>query len=205
MYCTKCGSPVSGNFCPSCGAAVAPPEQAVSPTPAPPPGVPLQAAPPMDYATWSSRVFGYLIDSVFVLVAMCALYVVATLVFGSAMSMGSLVGSSGLQGLGGLGCCCMLSLFPVASLAVGLYNKVYLVSQRGFSVGQGVMNLKVVDEQNHLLSQGAALLRLVAHAGLSFIPFLGLIDLLWPLWDDRRQTLHDKAVGCFVINNPGGR
>jgi hypothetical protein len=24
------------------------------------------------------------------------------------------------------------------------------------------------------------------------------------LWDERRQTLHDKAVNCYVINNPQG-
>jgi hypothetical protein len=43
---------------------------------------------------------------------------------------------------------------------------------------------------------------LLAQAGLSFIPFLGAVDLLWPLWDAQRQTLHDKAVGSFAINDP---
>ena len=45
---------------------------------------------------------------------------------------------------------------------------------------------------------------LLAHVGLSFLGPLGIIDLLWPLWDERRQTLHDKAVGCYVITNPAG-
>jgi len=22
---------------------------------------------------------------------------------------------------------------------------------------------------------------------------------MWPLWDEKRQTLHDKAVGSFVL------
>jgi uncharacterized RDD family membrane protein YckC len=79
------------------------------------------------------------------------------------------------------------------------------VAQRGYSVGQGVMGIKVVDAQGQLLSQGTALIRLLAHVGLSFIPFGGIIDLLWPLWDDRRQTLHDKAVGCYVITDPARR
>ena len=47
------------------------------------------------------------------------------------------------------------------------------------------------------------MIRLLAQAGLGFIPLLGALDLLWPLWDVQRQTLHDKAVGSFVINNPG--
>jgi hypothetical protein len=51
-------------------------------------------------------------------------------------------------------------------------------------------------------SQSTAFIRLLAQAGMGFVPFLPLLDLLWPLWDDHRQTLHDKAVGCYVINNP---
>jgi uncharacterized RDD family membrane protein YckC len=27
----------------------------------------------------------------------------------------------------------------------------------------------------------------------------GLLDVLWPLWDHKRQTLHDKLVGSVVI------
>ena len=27
----------------------------------------------------------------------------------------------------------------------------------------------------------------------------GLIDILWPLWDRRNQTLHDKAIGSVLI------
>ena len=28
---------------------------------------------------------------------------------------------------------------------------------------------------------------------------LGLIDGLWPLWDDKRQTLHDKVAQTQVV------
>jgi len=98
----------------------------------------------------------------------------------------------------------VLALVPPASLLVGLWNKAYLVSKRGCSVGQGVMKIKVVDAQGHLLTIGQAVLRLLAHVGLSFVPVVGLVDLLWPLWDERRQTLHDKAVGSYVITNPAG-
>ena len=30
-------------------------------------------------------------------------------------------------------------------------------------------------------------------------PLLILVDLLWPLWDARRQTLHDKIAGTVVL------
>jgi uncharacterized RDD family membrane protein YckC len=101
-------------------------------------------------------------------------------------------------------CCVMILLFPFATLAVGLFNSVYLVAQRGFSVGQGIVKIKVVDSNGNLLTQGTAFIRLLVRVALSFVPFLPLLDLLWPLWDERRQTLHDKAVNCYVINNPSG-
>ena len=152
----------------------------------------------MPYASWGDRAVGYIIDSLFVLGVMILLYAVlgsfflATAGFGRSDSFG-----------GGM-CCLSLILFPLSTLLVGLYNRVYLVSLRGFSIGQGVMKLKVIDAQGHLLSQGTALIRLVVQAALGFVPLLPLLDLLWPLWDPYRQTLHDKAVGSYVVTNPMG-
>ncbi len=161
-------------------------------------------APGVEYAPWVTRVAGFLIDYVLVAVAGGALLLVAVLFFGSLATLGSSLRPGGLGGYGGGGCCCALMLLPLASLLVGLWNKAYLVSQRGSSIGQGVMKVKVVDAQGQLLTMGQAVLRLLAHVGLSFVPMVGLIDLLWPLWDERRQTLHDKAVGSYVITNPAG-
>jgi uncharacterized RDD family membrane protein YckC len=160
-------------------------------------------APGVEYAPWVTRVAGFLIDYAMVAVACGALLLVGVLVFGSMAALDSGLGSA-RGNFGGGGCCCVLLLLPLASLLVGLWNKAYLVSQRGSSIGQGVMKIKVVDAQGHLLTMGQAVLRLLAHVGLSFIPAVGLIDLLWPLWDERRQTLHDKAVGSYVITNPAG-
>ena len=161
-------------------------------------------APGVEYAPWVTRVAGYLIDYVLVMLAGGALLLVAGMIFGSMASLASSLGSERVGGFGGGGCCCALLLLPIASLLVGLWNKAYLVSQRGSSIGQGVVKIKVVDAQGQLLTMGQAVLRLLAHVGLSFVPLLGLIDLLWPLWDERRQTLHDKAVGCYVVTNPVG-
>ena len=195
-FCPSCGTSVGegGGFCAACGFRL----QSAAPALRPSASVPVGPAPPaMDYATWANRAIGYLIDSLLVGAVMFILY----LVLG-----GMLAAIAGLGGRGAAGgmCCLMIILFPVATLLVGLYNRVYLVSQRGFSIGQGVVKVKVVDANGGLLSQGTALLRLVVQAALAFVPLLPLLDLLWPLWDDRRQTLHDKAVNCYVINNPQG-
>jgi uncharacterized RDD family membrane protein YckC len=203
-FCSECGRQypadqleISGHsaICPACKSAAS----AQSISPAAPAAI---AGAPGQYAEWPNRALGYLIDSAFVMVVLVALYVVAFMFFGSALGLGGTFGSNTLQGLGTMGCCCLISMVPVSTIAVGLYNKVYLVSQRGYSVGQGVMKIKIVDGQGRLLTFQTALIRLLAQAGLSIIPILGLLDLLWPLWDVQRQTLHDKAVGSFAINNP---
>jgi uncharacterized RDD family membrane protein YckC len=152
----------------------------------------------LPYATWASRVMAYLIDFALVVGAMIVLYFVGGIFIGGLASIGRAAGSD----LVGVPCCFMLFLFPLATFLVGLYNRVYLVAQRGYSIGQGVMKLKVVDARGNLLSMGTLVIRLIVQALLGMIPIVGILDLLWPLWDVPRQTLHDKAVGSFVINNP---
>jgi uncharacterized RDD family membrane protein YckC len=199
MYCPKCGAAIAAGvaFCPICGAglpaAPAPPQTAPAyyPTAAP-------AYPAWDYATWGTRALGYIIDGLLVGAGMAVLYLILGGVVASTLNL------AGGHGLGGGVCCMMILIFPFATLVVGLYNSVYLVAQRGFSIGQGVVKIKVVDGSGNLLTQGTALIRLLVRVALSFVPLLPLLDMLWPLWDERRQTLHDKAVNCYVINNPSG-
>jgi len=204
VFCTSCGANLAAGsaFCPACGTRLASSAAASAPIPPPAAGsAPPYAAvpaygPAMDYATWGTRALGYIVDSLLVGVVVGVVYALA------GGMMAAVAGLAGHHAAGGV-CCLMLVLFPVASLAVGLYNRVYLVAQRGYSIGQGLVKVKVVDGSGRLISQQAALIRLLAHVGMSLIAFLGLIDLLWPLWDERRQTLHDKAVSCYVIHNPG--
>ncbi len=204
MFCTNCGATVSGGFCTNCG-----PRQASASTPVPGPQTPFSqpgyipaasALPALPYATWASRVAAYLIDMVIVFGLIAILGVVAGLLGISFLSLDAITHGHG--GFGGPACCCLLALFPAAQLIVGIYNRVFLVARRGYSIGQGVMKLKTVDGYGNLLSVGTLVLRLIVQALLSFIPVLGLLDMLWPLWDERRQTLHDKAVGSYVIDNP---
>jgi uncharacterized RDD family membrane protein YckC len=201
MFCSSCGANISGGskFCPSCGSVLAAQSQARPPQVTPSPLFP--AAPVgrvMDYATWGSRAIGYLIDSLLVAPVLLILYFVLSGLLAGLASLGG----RDVGGAFGATCCVFIVLFPLASLAVGLYNRVYLIASRGYSIGQGVMKIKVVDANGALLTQGTALIRLLAQLAMGFVPVLPLLDLLWPLWDDRRQTLHDKAVGCYVINNP---
>jgi uncharacterized RDD family membrane protein YckC len=197
MYCPKCGGVIAPGvaFCPTCGAGL---QVAAAAQPTPAYYAPAAAYQAWDYATWGARAVGYIVDAVLVGVGMALLY----LVIGGVLT--PLMHFTGGGGVGSGLCCMSILLFPLATLLVGLYNGVYLVAERGFSIGQGIVKIKVVDASGNLLTQGAAFMRLVVRVALSFVPFLPLLDMLWPLWDERRQTLHDKAVNCYVINNPAG-
>jgi uncharacterized RDD family membrane protein YckC len=202
MYCPKCGASVAAGlaFCPTCGGNVqssAPPQM--------PPASPVYAAPAYaapaqpaqrvwDYATWSTRVIGYLIDGLLVGAGIAILYFVVGAMLASMFHL------AGGREASGTICCTMFLLFPLATLFVGIYNSVFLIAQRGYSIGQGVVKVMVVDAGGNLLTTGAAMIRLLVRVAFGFVPFLPLLDFLWPLWDERRQTLHDKAVNSYVIN-----
>jgi uncharacterized RDD family membrane protein YckC len=49
------------------------------------------------------------------------------------------------------------------------------------------------------VSFGRAFGRALLEQVLRFTVVIWVLDMLWPLWDSKRQTLHDKAVGTVVI------
>src|SRR5882724_5825495 len=168
-FCTNCGAQNQDNaqFCTGCGAHLSTPAASSPPAPPPPYSQPSQPGPGLSpapsyasvtgagtpgpplppgavYAQWADRVIGYLIDMCLVGAGMFLLYFVV----GGVLTMLSSMGSNFAGGM----CCMMIVLFPLATLLVGIYNSVYLVAQRGSSIGQGVMKLKVVDINGNLLT-----------------------------------------------------
>ncbi|MGI8656569.1 MAG: RDD family protein [Pyrinomonadaceae bacterium] len=143
----------------------------------------------LNYAKWGDRVLGSIIDSMILIPVFSILFLVVMLLIGFANAVGSALGIG-------------VILMGVWLLAI-IYNKIYLVGTRGASIGQGVMKLKVVDASGANVSMGKAALRQIAAVGISLTPILGTIahfaDVLWPLWDSKRQTLHDKAADAFVV------
>ena len=81
-----------------------------------------------------------------------------------------------------------------------------LLLRRGQTPGKLIMNLRVVRDEAQTAGWGLMLVREVLVKGLLF-GFIGaatlyigiLVDLLCPLWDRNKQTLHDKVVGTHVV------
>ena len=210
MFCPVCGTSVTEGsaFCPSCGSRVPVASQPNQPAPVQSAAAPAYYPPAMNYASWGARAVGYIIDTLLVGALMVVLYLpLAGVLAGISGALSNDFNSGGVgAGWGGAGagiCCIAIVLFPLASLLIGFYNRVYLISSRGYSIGQGVVSIKVVDANGRLLSLGTTVIRLLAQVAMAVVPLLPILDLLWPLWDERRQTLHDKAVNCYVVDNPG--
>jgi uncharacterized RDD family membrane protein YckC len=112
--------------------------------------------------------------------------------------------------------------------AVGICYVVVMLSVKGATVGQLACGLRVVPtgvglyyESHSGLPIGKALIGVCIYnislltTGISLIPGLGtgglftamtaavslfsLLNFLWPLWDSKRQALHNKAAGTQVV------
>src|SRR5262249_28217388 len=139
MYCPKCGAATSPGlaYCGTCGAALGGAPAAAPAAASPVYTVPAYGAPvaqrAWDYATWGTRAIGYIIDFLLIGAGMAILYLILAAL---SVSMFHLTGGEDVA----RGFCCMfIMLFPMATLFVGLYNSVYLIAQRGYSIGQGVV------------------------------------------------------------------
>ncbi len=81
--------------------------------------------------------------------------------------------------------------------------------RNGMTLGKQIIKTRVVREDGQPVSVGFAILRefvvrflLFALAGLFIFYLPLLLDVLWPLWDERNQTLHDKIVSTYVVKAP---
>lgn len=93
-------------------------------------------------------------------------------------------------------------IFVVQFVGTYLYQVTYQI-RKGVTVGKKVMRLRIVDaETGAPMDVSAARKRWIIHLLLAFVPIGSYIDGLWQLWDDRKQTLHDKVAGTVVVKVP---
>ncbi|MCX6512860.1 MAG: RDD family protein [Actinobacteria bacterium] len=183
-------------------AAAAPMEPTPTP-PAPPiwqgsPQAPMAPA-PVDIsgvgtlATYGQRLGGLLLDVLIMTVLFFIIFIVA-MVIGGLFTSGPT--SNILSGVA-------TGFFVVLLLGVrGGYPIIFLV-KRGQTPGMKIVKIHCVTLDGHAITWGRSIGRTASQLLLSLIPFgLGnIIDLLSPLWDVKRQTLHDKMAGTLVVQD----
>jgi uncharacterized RDD family membrane protein YckC len=97
------------------------------------------------------------------------------------------------RGLGGL-------TAAVAGLVVAAAYFTYFHGRTGQSPGDAALGIKVVDFSGGTglpIGYPRAFLRWLVSAVSFVVLFLGY---LWMLWDDEKQTWHDKAAGSVVVD-----
>jgi uncharacterized RDD family membrane protein YckC len=157
------------------------------------------------YATWGVRVGGYLIDFAIFLVVFLLLF----LVFRHSNTLDvHLMARRGVRRR-------HLSALPflVTGVLFVVYGTLMCGSPQGQTVGMMAVGVRAVrDETLGELGYARALGRALFEGLLRLINLLffllGLVwvlDMLFPLWDPKRQTLHDKVAGSVVLRvRPAG-
>lgn len=75
----------------------------------------------------------------------------------------------------------------------------------GQTIGRRACGIRAIREDGQPWNFGTALLREFVIKYLlfgligGFVFFGWLVDVLWPLWDERKQALHDKVIGSYVV------
>lgn len=134
---------------------------------------------PEYYASWPTRALGGLIDYV----APIAIFYV---VYGIALAA--------IRGVAGL---LLIVLAWLALIGFQLWNTVFKQGSTGQSLGKEVAKIRLIDEQTgQPLGAGMTFVRQLAHVVDNLICYIGW---LFPLWDEKRQTLADKMLHTVVI------
>ncbi len=156
-----------------------------------PAGYGYEAAPP--YAGYWARVGGWLIDWVILLVVG---YIIEMVFSAGHIAWVNVHNSSNNT----------TSHVSVAApivqvLIVILYGAFFCGSSRGQTIGMMAVGVRAVDRDN---GQPIGFARALGRGAFEYLMFIivgigWVLDMLWPAWDRRHQTLHDKVTRTIVV------
>ena len=138
------------------------------------------------YASWGSRVGAYLLD---VLILVVPLVLAVVLIFVLASDDGDESTEESL----------LLGLYLLTLVLPFLYFTLMHGGERGATYGKRALGIRVVREDGSRLGYGKAFGRYGIQFLLGILTLPLIVDYLWPLWDGRKQSLHDKAVRSIVV------
>ena len=95
-----------------------------------------------------------------------------------------------------------LIVIVLGVLAYTIYNLYYLQGTTGQTIGKKQQNIKLVrDSDGQPVGGGMAFLRYFLAGALSNFTcgIYGLLDILWPLWDQDKKRLTDKILKFGVV------
>jgi len=89
----------------------------------------------------------------------------------------------------------------ILAAVIFLIYGVVMIGSRGQTVGMMAVGIKATRDDGGAVSYGQAFGRSLIQLIMSYTVVLILLSDFWPLWDKKRQTLHDKAVGTVVVRS----
>ena len=143
-------------------------------------------------ATYGQRAGGWLLDVLIMAVLFFIIFIVG-------MVIGLFTSGSTSNILSGVA----TGFFVVLLLGLSWGYPIIFLVKRGQTPGMKIVKIHCVTLDGHAITWGRSIGRSASQLLLSIIPFgLGnIIDLLFPLWDVKRQTLHDKMAGTLVVQD----
>jgi uncharacterized RDD family membrane protein YckC len=152
----------------------------------PPPGVPR-------LASWGRRLVAIILDGLLLLIP--AGVGIGLVFLGDGGDDNAANGALAVAG----GVLVILSI----TVLQGVYYTV-MIARSGQTYGKRALGIKVIDEEGGgSIGYGRAFGRWFVPFVLGWLcGFLNILDGLWPLWDARNQTWHDKIANTVVVRVP---
>jgi uncharacterized RDD family membrane protein YckC len=163
----------------------------------PPPQAAYGAAPGVPgtspYASWGLRLGGYLIDGVILAVVQAILNRLFrhtnTLTVHMTMTRNGTVTHNSIS---------FVAL--IIGSVIGILYGTILIGSMGKTVGMMAVGVRCVrDETHEAVSYGTAFVRALIERVFFVLFPVWVVDMLFPIWDAKRQTLHDKVVHTVVL------
>lgn len=161
-----------------------------------PPGSGLGIPPGVELASWGQRVGATLLDALFsFLLIIPGMIVLIAGAIAADNNDGEVNAAAGtLLTVGGL--------LILAGVVVAFYNQSWRMGKTGWSWGKQVLKIKLVRATDGVPpGGGVGLGRYLVRQLLGSVSagVYTLLTYLWPLWDERNQTLDDKIFSTLVI------
>jgi uncharacterized RDD family membrane protein YckC len=163
-----------------------------------PPGY---GGPQVTYASWGIRAGALLLDALFAVLLYLPGVIVLGVAFGTADTTTELDGTTSVTNLNGA-LVTVAVILLIAAFVVQIWNQGWRQGAQGWSWGKQIVGIKLVrvaDAQPPGGWTGIGRLLLRTFLGNITGGIYTVLTCLWPLWDDRKQTLDDKMLSTLVV------
>jgi uncharacterized RDD family membrane protein YckC len=155
--------------------------------------------PAVALASWLSRAGALILDALFGILLFLPAGIAFGVTFGTADTTTNLDGTTEVTNVNG-GLLAISIVLALAAVAVGIWNQGWRQGSQGWSWGKQVVGIKLVAESTgQPPGGGTGIGRLLLRNLLGIVPFYTIVDYLFPLWDEKNQTLDDKILSTLVV------